>query len=71
MNGGEPVQRRNIHDHPEADEDEVVDFLNAHLALEKKWKKINFEGYIAEGYHCRMLLVRIRKLIIYVAIMFY
>jgi hypothetical protein len=30
--GESPVERRNIHLHPEADEDEVDDFLAAHLA---------------------------------------
>ena len=28
-----PVQRRNIHDHPDADEDEVDDFLPGHPLL--------------------------------------
>jgi len=32
MNGAEPVPRRNIHEHPDADEDEVADFLEAALA---------------------------------------
>lgn len=32
MNGEEPVERRNIHDNPDADEDEVDDFLQATLA---------------------------------------
>ena len=32
MNGEEPVPRRNIHAHPDADEDEVTDFLEAALA---------------------------------------
>lgn len=31
MNGEAPVERRNIHEHPEADEDEVDAFLNAKL----------------------------------------
>ena len=32
MNGAEPVPRRNIHEHPDADEDEVLDFLEAAVA---------------------------------------
>jgi hypothetical protein len=32
MNGEEPVQRRNVHNHPDADEDEVDDFLKATIA---------------------------------------
>jgi hypothetical protein len=32
MNDAEPVPRRNIHENPDADEDEVLDFLEATLA---------------------------------------
>ncbi len=32
MNGEEPVECRNVHAHPEADEDEVDDFLQATIA---------------------------------------